>query len=128
VPIENLLGAREEGFKMALTILNGGRIKAGAGGVGGAIFALNRSAEYAKTRQQFGKSISEFGVIQAKIGDIATQIFAIETALFRTADLIDRKEVNLLATGATANEAKIVATGELGTLNLPFTCYRSSHL
>ena len=112
VPVDNLLGAREEGFKMALTILNGGRIKAGAGGVGGAMFAINRSAEYAKTRQQFGKSISEFGVIQAKIGDIATQTFAIETALFRTADLIDRKEANLLANGSTANEAKIKATGE----------------
>ncbi len=112
VPVENLLGAREEGFKMALTILNGGRIKAGAGGVGGAMFALNRSAEYAKTRKQFGKSISEFGVIQAKIGDIATKTFAIETALYRTADLIDRKEANLLANGATANEAKIKATGE----------------
>lgn len=112
VPVENLLGAREEGFKMALTILNGGRIKAGAGGVGGAMFALNRAAEYAKTRKQFGKTIAEFGVIQAKIGDIATKTFAIETALFRTADLIDRKEANLLADGATANEAKIKATGE----------------
>jgi len=112
VPVENLLGERQGGFKMALTILSGGRIKAGAGGVGGAIFAVNRSAIYAKERKQFGKSLSEFGVIQAKIGDITTKAFACEAALFRTGDLIDRKEANLLAAGATASEAKIKATTE----------------
>ncbi|MFK7947059.1 MAG: acyl-CoA dehydrogenase family protein [Saprospiraceae bacterium] len=112
VPVENLLGKRQGGFKMALTILNGGRIKAGAGAIGGAYHALEKGIAYAKTRKQFGKSISEFGVIQAKIGDIATQAFAGEAAVFRTADLIDNKEAEFLASGMSDNEAKIKAIRE----------------
>lgn len=112
VPVENLLGAREEGFKMALTILNGGRIKAGAGGIGGAKFAINKSVGYAKERQQFGKSIASFGAIQAKLADMSMQVFAAEAACFRTADLIDRKEASLLARGASHNEAKIKSISE----------------
>ena len=112
VPVENLLGERQGGFKMALTILNGGRIKAGAGATGGALHALELGIDYAKTRQQFGKSISEFGVIQAKLGDIATQAFATEAAVFRTADLIDNKIEELVAKGMSANEAKVKAVRE----------------
>lgn len=112
VPVENLLGPREEGFKMALTILNGGRIKAGAGGIGGAKFAINKSVSYAKEREQFGKSIATFGAIQAKLADMAMQVFAAEAACFRTADLIDRKEAALLAQGASHNEAKIKSISE----------------
>lgn len=112
VPVENLLGAREEGFKMALTILNGGRIKAGAGGIGGAKFAINKSVSYAKERQQFGKAIASFGAIQAKLANMAMQVFAAEAACFRTADLIDRKEASLLAKGASQNEAKIKSISE----------------
>ena len=112
VPIENMLGAREEGFKMALTILNGGRIKAGAGGIGGAKFAINKSVGYAKERQQFGKAIASFGAIQAKLADMAMQVFAAEAACFRTADLIDRKEASLLAKGASHNDAKIKSISE----------------
>lgn len=112
VPVENLLGERQGGFKMALTILNGGRIKAGAGATGGVYHALELGIEYAKTRKQFGKSISEFGVIQAKIGDIATQAFATEAAVFRTADLIDNKINELVAKGLTESEAKIKAVRE----------------
>lgn len=112
VPVENLLGERQGGFKMALTILNGGRIKAGAGATGGALHALELGIDYAKTRQQFGKAISEFGVIQAKLGDIATQVFATEAAVFRTADLIDNKIEELVAKGIAANEAKVKAVRE----------------
>lgn len=112
VPIENLLGERQGGFKMALTILNGGRIKAGAGATGGVFHALERGIEYAKTRQQFGKAIAEFGVIQAKIGDIAAQGFAAEAAVYRTADLIDHKINELVTKGLSLSEAKIKAVRE----------------
>ena len=112
VPAENLLGERQGGFKMALTILNGGRIKAGAGATGGAYHALERGIEYAKTRQQFGKSIAEFGVIQAKIGDISTAAFATEAAVFRTADLIDNKIAALVSEGMNESEAKVKAVRE----------------
>lgn len=112
VPVENLLGERQGGFKMALTILNGGRIKAGAGATGGVFHALELGIEYAKTRKQFGKSISEFGVIQAKIGDIATQGFAAEAAVYRTADLIDNKINEFISKGMNESEAKIKAIRE----------------
>lgn len=112
VPVDNLLGEREAGFKMALTILNGGRIKAGAGGIGGTKFAISKSVAYAKERQQFGKPIASFGAIQAKLANMAMQVFAVEAACFRTADLIDRKEQTLLAQGASQNEAKIKSISE----------------
>ncbi len=112
VPVENLLGEREEGFKIALNILNGGRIKAGSGGVGGAQFILDKAVQYAVERRQFGKPIADFGAIQYKIGDIATRAFANEAAVFRTAALIDRKEAELKAAGLPENEAKIKAIRE----------------
>lgn len=112
VPVANLLGEREGGFKMALTILNGGRIKAGTGGIGGAQSALDMGITYAIERKQFEKSISEFGVIQSKIGDIAMKIFATSAACYRTADLIDKKEAALLATGLPEGESKIKAISE----------------
>lgn len=112
VPVENLLGEREGGFKMALTILNGGRIKAGAGGIGGAEVTIKRAVEYAIERKQFGKSIAEFGAIQSKIGQLAMRVFANQTACLRIADLIDRKEKELLENGLAEGEAKIKATGE----------------
>lgn len=112
VPVENLLGQRQEGFRMALNILNGGRIKAGAGGIGGAQFSLTRAVEYAVGRRQFGKPIADFGAIQYKIGDIAMRAFASEAALFRTADNIDRKEAELTAAGLPESEAKALAIRE----------------
>lgn len=112
VPVENLLGERQGGFKMALTILNGGRIKAGAGAIGGAINALDRAVKYAKERKQFKVPISSFGAIQYKIGDIAMRIFAKHAACFRTADMIDKKMDALKATGLADGAAKIKAISE----------------
>ncbi|MEN1786065.1 MAG: acyl-CoA dehydrogenase family protein [Bacteroidota bacterium] len=112
VPIENLLGERQGGFKMALTILNGGRIKAGAGAVGGAINGLDRAVKYAKERKQFKVPIASFGAIQYKIGDIAMRIFANHAACFRTADLIDKKMEALKSSGLADGPAKIKAISE----------------
>jgi len=112
VPVENLLGERQGGFKMALTILNGGRIKAGAGAIGGAINGLDRAVQYAKERKQFKVPISSFGAIQYKIGDIAMRIFANQAACFRTADLIDKKYNSLRSSGLSDGPAKIKAISE----------------
>lgn len=112
VPVENLLGERQGGFKMALTILNGGRIKAGAGAIGGAINGLDRAVKYATERKQFNVPISSFGAIQYKIGDIAMRIFANHAACFRTADLIDKKMVALKSSGLADGAAKIKAISE----------------
>ncbi len=112
VPVENLLGERQAGFKMALNILNSGRIKIGAGAVGGLKFALERASEYATQRVQFGKPIADFGAIKTKIGKIGAEAFAIESAVYRTGADIDKKHDELIAAGENENEAKINAIRE----------------
>lgn len=107
VPVENQLGERGAGFKMALNILNGGRIKAGAGGIGGAQLVLNQAVPFAKERKQFDQPIADFGAIQLKIGYIATEAFACESALYRTVDKIDRLTEKLQADGQNESEAKL---------------------
>ncbi len=112
VPVENLLGERQGGFKMALTILNGGRIKAGTGAIGGAMNALDRAVKFGKERKQFNVPITTFGAIQYKIGDIAMRIFANQAACFRTADMIDQKRASLKNNGLSDGESKIKAISE----------------
>jgi alkylation response protein AidB-like acyl-CoA dehydrogenase len=107
VPKENLLAERGDGFKIALNILNTGRIKLAAGSIGGVKFALEKSVEYATQRIQFGKPISDFGAIQHKIGEMATRAFANESAIYRVAKNIDDKYKELVESGSSENEAKI---------------------
>ncbi len=76
VPKENLLGKEGEGFKIALSTLDGGRIGIGAQAVGIAQACLDESIEYSKQREQFGRPISKFQAIQWMIADMATQIEA----------------------------------------------------
>lgn len=89
VPVENLLGEVGQGAKIAFNILNTGRFKLGAGGLGGAKNALAIAAKYAQERKQFGQPIANFGMIQEKLGEMATRIFACESVVYRTAGLID---------------------------------------
>jgi len=76
VPKENLLGKEGEGFKIALSTLDAGRIGIAAQAVGIAQAALDESIEYSKQRQQFGKPIAQFQAIQWMIADMATRIDA----------------------------------------------------
>lgn len=112
VPAENLLGGRANGFKIALNILNTGRIKLAAGSVGGAKFGLTKAAEYASERKQFGKAIGEFGAIKYKIGRMATEAYATESALYRTGHNIDLKFKELSNAGKSRNESKLEAIRE----------------
>ncbi|RMD95550.1 MAG: acyl-CoA dehydrogenase, partial [Calditrichaeota bacterium] len=89
VPVENLLGEVGQGAKIAFNILNTGRFKLGAGCVGGAKDTLAIAAKYAQERVQFGVPIASFGLIQEKLGEIALRIYAVESAVYRTAGLID---------------------------------------
>ena len=63
IPLENMLGEREEGFKIALNVLNIGRIKLGAGVLGGCRGVINNSLNYSQERIQFNVPISSFGAI-----------------------------------------------------------------
>src|SRR5690554_5234937 len=69
VPVENMLNEREKGFKIALNILNIGRIKLAAGVLGGAKDAVTYSIKYANEREQFGRPISKYGAIRHKIAE-----------------------------------------------------------
>ena len=89
VPVENLLGEIGQGAKIAFNILNTGRFKLGAGGLGGAKNALAIAAKYAQERKQFGQPIANFGMMQEKLGEMAARIFACESVIYRTAGLID---------------------------------------
>ena len=89
VPAENLLGEVGKGAYIAFNILNAGRFKLGAGAIGGAKEMLKVATRYALERQQFGRPIASFGLIQAKLAEMATRIFAAESAIYRTAAMMD---------------------------------------
>ncbi|HJZ39829.1 MAG TPA: acyl-CoA dehydrogenase family protein [Bacteroidales bacterium] len=94
VPVENLLGKRGEGFRIALSILHMGRLKLGANVLGAAKKAINDSVKYANERKQFGLLISTFGAIKHKLAEQVIRTFAAESANYRVSkdidDLIDK--------------------------------------
>lgn len=76
VPKENLIGEKNHAFKMALSLLDGGRIGVAAQGVGIAQAAFDEAYKYAREREQFGQPIVEFQSIQFKLADMAMKIEA----------------------------------------------------
>jgi alkylation response protein AidB-like acyl-CoA dehydrogenase len=112
VPVENMLSERENGFKIAVNVLNIGRIKLGISTVGGAKFALNAAVKYSKERKQFGVAISTFGAIKQKIADAATKIFASESAHYRAGQNIDDAYEALVAGGMESGKAKLKSLEE----------------
>lgn len=90
VPIQNLLGERGEGFKIALHTLDGGRIGIAAQAVGIAQAALEESVRYAKERKTFGKSISDFQGLQFMIADMATRVEASRLLVWQAAIMKDK--------------------------------------
>jgi alkylation response protein AidB-like acyl-CoA dehydrogenase len=89
VPVENLLGKRGEGFRIALSILHMGRLKLGANVLGAAKKAINDSVKYANERKQFGVHISTFGAIKHKLAEQVIRLFASESAVYRVSKDID---------------------------------------
>jgi len=106
VPAANLIGAAGEGFKIALSTLDGGRISIAAQAVGIARACLEDSLAYAKEREAFGKKIVEFQAIEWKLADMATEIDAARLLVWRAATLKDRGEEHILA----AAQAKLFAS------------------
>ena len=109
VPVENMLGERNGGFKIALYILNLGRIKLGAAVIGGAKGILSNSINYANERKQFGKAISSFGAIQFKLAEMAIKIFAGVSINYRASQNIDDEKEALIASGMQKDKAAIEA-------------------
>lgn len=106
VPAENLLGDRGDGMKMALELLNSGRIGVGAQSVGIAQRCLDESIAYSKERKQFGKCLCEFQAIQAKLANMATEIEAARLLVHKAARLKDMGKEHMRA----ASQAKLFAS------------------
>jgi len=89
VPVENLLGKRGEGFRIALSILHMGRLKLGANVIGAAKMAITQSVKYANERKQFGVFISSFGALKHKMAEQVIRLFASESAVYRVSQDVD---------------------------------------
>jgi alkylation response protein AidB-like acyl-CoA dehydrogenase len=107
VPVENMLSDRENGFKIAVNILNIGRIKLGAATIGSARSVLNTAINYANERVQFNLPISKFGAIRYKLAEMATRLFANESAAYRAGQNIDDAYDALIASGMDEAKAKL---------------------
>ena len=90
IPKENLLGEEGQGFKIALSTLDGGRIGIAAQAVGIAQGAFEAALKYSKEREQFGQSISKFQAIQFMLADMATKIEAARILTYRAAFLEEK--------------------------------------
>ena len=112
VPVENLLSERENGFKIAVNILNIGRIKLGVAAVGGSKMAISKATKYATERKQFGVAISTFGAIQHKIAEVVTRIFASESAHYRAGQNIDDAYNAFMAGGMDSAKARLKSLEE----------------
>ncbi|MEI6123886.1 MAG: acyl-CoA dehydrogenase family protein [Bacteroidota bacterium] len=114
VPVENLLGKRGEGFRIALNILHIGRIKLGANVIGACKRATLHAVNYANERKQFGSLISTFGAIKYKLGEMVVKTWGIESAVYRTAKYVDDTINKHVDEGMDKTQAYLQAIGEYG--------------
>ncbi len=112
VPVENLLSERENGFKIAVNILNVGRIKLAAAAIGGAKKTISTAVNYARERKQFGASIANFGAIKHKIAEMTARVFASESACYRAGQNIDDAYRAMTEGGMDAAKARLKSLEE----------------
>lgn len=112
VPVENVLGEIGKGHVIAFNILNIGRLKLCAAALGGSKHAATTSVQYAVTREQFKMPIAKFGAIKHKLAEMAIRIWVCESALYRSAKLIDDKEHELMQSGKAFADALLGAAEE----------------
>ena len=105
IPADRLLGEEGQGFKVAMSTLDGGRIGIASQALGIAQGALDVTIEYMKARKQFGKSLSKFQALQFMVAELATEIEAARLLVYRAADMKDKH----LAYGPAAAMAKYFA-------------------
>jgi len=89
VPPENVLGEPGEGFKIAMHILNNGRMSLGTGSVGAAKWLLDQAIEHVKERRQFGRPLGDFELVQEKIGWMVSYLFGLESMSYLATGLVD---------------------------------------
>ena len=109
VPDENRLGAEGEGFKVAMSALDSGRMSLAAGSVGIAQGCLEASIKYAGEREQFGRPIARFQLVQELIADMAVEIEAARLLTWRVGTMADRGEKHTLQSSYAKYYASEVA-------------------
>lgn len=112
VPVENMLSERGNGFKIAVNILNVGRIKLSAAALGGSKRVASQAIQYANERKQFGTAIANFGAIKHKLAEMAVGMFATESAAYRVGQNIDDLIQAFKEKGMNDEEAKLKALEE----------------
>ena len=132
VPVENRLGDVGHGFRIALEILNSGRLGLAAGSARGIRASMNHAIAYARQREQFGRSIASFEMLRRKIAIAAAECYAFDAAWMVTAGMVDRGGVDysletasckVMASEAAyraANEALQMAGGMGYSKEFPF--------
>ena len=89
VPPENVLGEPGDGFRIAMHILNNGRLSLGTGSVGGAKAVLDLAIDHCKQRRQFGRRLADFELVQDKISWMTSYLFGLESMAYLTTGLVD---------------------------------------
>lgn len=112
IPVENLLGERNNGFKIALNALNVGRIKLAAASLDGQRRIINHAIQYANERKQFGTPIASFGAIRKKIAEMATATFVSEAGTYRAGQNIQDKINELVENGTNHQAAELKGVEE----------------
>ena len=112
VPVENVLGEIGMGHIIAFNILNIGRLKLCAAALGASKRATTETVKYAATREQFKTAIANFGAIKHKLAEMAIRIWVGESGVYRAAEWINSKELELHASGLIAGKALLGAAEE----------------
>ena len=107
VPVENMLSTRENGFKIAINILNIGRIKLAAGVLGGSKETIEDSVVYANAREQFGRSLAKYGAIKYKVAEQVIRTFVLESATYRAGQNIEDTINHLIEGGMSKGQATL---------------------
>ncbi|TML96284.1 MAG: acyl-CoA dehydrogenase [Actinobacteria bacterium] len=89
VPPENVLGEPGEGFRIAMQILNSGRLSLGTGSVGAAKWLLDHVIPHVRERRQFGQPLADFELVEEKIGWMVAFTFGLESMAYLTTGLVD---------------------------------------
>jgi len=92
IPAENLIGEENNGFRFAMSGLDGGRINIGACSVGAAWSALDVTRDYMFERKAFGQDLASFQTMQFKIADMATDLEAARLMIYRAANALDHAD------------------------------------
>ncbi|KAA3614946.1 MAG: acyl-CoA dehydrogenase [Calditrichaeota bacterium] len=114
VPVENLLGERGNGFKIALYILNFGRIKLAGATIGACKNVINESVRYSNERKQFGQYISSFPAMKYKMAEQVIRTFANESLTYRISNDIENATQALQDSGMEKDKAIVEGIRQFG--------------